>query len=182
MNVRRTRLLVDFLRVGAFWFGGSLVLCLLLAAAIPSAIGGRSYVMRSASMAPTIEPGDVVVTRPIQPLEARVGEIVTFDDPSGSGHLLSHRVRSIERAGDRVRFVTQGDANSGEEHWTVAIDGRIGRVLYRIPKLGYALAWIQGPLGHIGVLVVPAVLLTAVTLARIWNPRPPNWRRDVGTN
>jgi signal peptidase I len=167
----RNRPLAVSLRIGALWAAGALVLCLLLAAAAPLAIGDNSYVVRSGSMMPAIETGDVIVTRPINPLGARVGQIVTFKDPDGSGRLLSHRVRAVHRAGDRVRFVTQGDANSAQEQWNVPVDGHIGRVLYRIPKLGYALVWTQGPPGRIGLIVVPALLLTAFALARIWNPR-----------
>jgi signal peptidase len=157
------------------------VLGLLLAAAAPLAIGDHSYVVRSGSMTPAIETGDVVVVRSIDPLEARVGQIVTFKDPDGSGRLLSHRVRAVHRAGDRVRFVTQGDANSAQERWNVPVAGHIGRVLYRIPKLGYALGWTQGPPGKIGLIVVPALLLAGFGLARIWRPPRPREGPDAST-
>ncbi|MDX6653190.1 MAG: signal peptidase [Solirubrobacterales bacterium] len=171
MRAARARHLAACLWVGALWAVTGLVLCLLLAAAAPRLIGDASYVVRSGSMTPVIETGDVLVTQPIDPLDARVGQIVTFKDPSGSGRLLSHRARAVHRVGDRVRFVTQGDANSGQEHWNVPVDGRIGRVLYRIPKLGFALVWTQGPVGRIGLIAAPALLLAIWALVWIWNPR-----------
>jgi signal peptidase I len=182
MIARRTRVFAGALGVGALWAGGGLVLGLLLASAAPLAIGDRSYVVRSGSMAPAIGSGDVLVTRPMDPLQARVGQIVTFKDPDGSGRLLTHRVRAVHWAGDQVNFVTQGDANTGQERWSVPVDGRIGRVLYRIPKLGYALVWAQGPVGRIGLVVVPALLLAAFSLACIWSPRRPDWRPVAQTN
>jgi signal peptidase len=176
MPAPRTNSPLRCLGLGALWTVGGLVLCLLLAGAAPLALGDHSYVVRSGSMTPTIETGDVVVVQPIDPLSARVGQIVSFKDPDGSGRLLSHRVRAVHRDGARVSFVTQGDANTGQEKWNVPVDGRIGRVLYRIPKIGYALVWTQIPAGQIGLVAVPALLLIGFALARIW--RGPRERRS----
>jgi len=144
--------------LGALWTAGSLILCLLLAGAAPLALGDHSYVVRSGSMTPAIETGDVVVAQPIDPLSARVGQIVTFNDPDASGRLLS----------DQVSFVTQGDANTGQEQWSVPVDGQIGQVQYRIPKIGLALVWTQLPAARIGLIAIPALLLVVFALSRIW--------------
>ena len=154
--------------LGALWTAGSLILCLLLAGAAPLALGDHSYVVRSGSMTPAIETGDVVVAQPIDPLSARVGQIVTFNDPDASGRLLSHRVRAVHRNGDQVSFVTQGDANTGQEQWSVPVDGQIGQVQYRIPKIGLALVWTQLPAARIGLIAIPALLLVVFALSRIW--------------
>ena len=82
----------------------------------------------------------------------------------------------MHRNGTQVSFVTQGDANTGQERWNVPVDGQIGRVLYRVPKIGYALAWTQAPGGRIGLIVIPALLLIALALSRIW--RMPQARRS----
>jgi signal peptidase len=128
-------------------------------------------VVRSGSMTPTIRTGDVVVVRPISPTEAQIGEIVTFRDPDGSGRVLVHRVRAISRDGGRVAVTTQGDANSTREHWQVAANGSIGEVVYRVPLLGFAAAWISTPPGRIALIILPALLLAASALVRIWRPR-----------
>jgi signal peptidase len=154
------------------WALSAFVLALLLAAALPLALGARSMVVRSGSMTPTIRTGDVVVVRPIAPTEASVGDIVTFEAPDRSGRLLVHRIRAISRHGDKVAVVTQGDANSTREHWKVAADGTIGTVVYRVPALGFAISWISTPAGRVGLIVVPALLLAASLLAGIWRPRP----------
>jgi signal peptidase I len=153
------------------WALGAFVLALLLAAAAPLALGWRSMAVRSGSMTPTIRTGDVVVVRPIAPTEADIGEIVTFRDPDGSGRLLVHRVRAISRRGGQVAVTTQGDANSAREHWQVAADGSIGEVVYRVPLLGFAVAWIGSPAGRVGLIILPALLLAVSALVRIWRPR-----------
>lgn len=148
----------------------------LLAAAAPLASGARSYIVRSGSMTPAVRTGDIVVAQPIAPLRAHVGDIVTFRDPNGSGRLISHRVRAVHRSGGRVAFVTQGDANSAQERWTVPMSGRIGQVRFRIPKVGYALFWTATPVGRIGLTSVPAGLLGCFLLLRIWS----SGRRRMG--
>ena len=115
--------------------------------AAPLAIGDHSFTLRSGSMTPALETGDVVVTEPVAPLAARVGQIVTFRDPEGSGKLFSHRVQSIRPDGEVVHFVTRGDANTSTERWSVPAGGTIGRVVYRVPKIGYALVWTATPAG-----------------------------------
>jgi signal peptidase I len=159
------------LRAFVTWAAAGFVIAVLLAAALPMALGGTSMVVRSGSMTPTIRTGDVVVVRPIAPTEAAIGDIVTFKDPAGSDRLLVHRVRAISRSGDEVEVITKGDANSTQEHWKVAADGTIGTVAYRVPALGFAVAWISSPAGRIGLVILPALLLALMLLTRIWRPR-----------
>ena len=159
------------LRAFLTWAVASFVLAVLLAAALPLALGDTSMVVRSGSMTPAIRTGDVVVVRPIAPTEAAIGDIVTFKDPAGSDRLLVHRVRAISRSGDQFEVITKGDANSTQERWKVAADGTIGTVAYRVPALGFAVGWISSPAGRIGLVIVPALLLGLMLLMRIWRPR-----------
>jgi signal peptidase I len=110
---------------------------LLLAAVLPLAFGMRSFTVMSGSMEPAVHTGDVVVAEPIRPLEARIGDLVTFRDPAGSGRMISHRVRAVQATGSSVAFVTKGDANNTTERWTVSSRGQIGRVTYRLKAVGY---------------------------------------------
>ncbi len=159
-------------RLIVIWTGIGFVLAVLLAAALPLAFGGRSMTVLSGSMTPTIRTGDVIVVRPISPAEAKVGDIVTFKDPSGGERLLVHRARAVEPRGDLIAFTTQGDANSTQEHWQVPADGTIGTVVYRVPKLGFAVTWINSGVGRTGLMIVPALLLAASMLAGIWRRHP----------
>jgi signal peptidase len=135
------------------------------------AVGYSIRTVMSGSMEPSIGTGDLVVNRPIPPLDARVGDVVTFEAP-GESHLITHRVRKIQVRGFSVGFVTRGDANTGVERWSVQRDGRIGKVEHRLPKLGYAMAQVRAPWGRIAFVVVPAVLLGIFELRHIWRPRP----------
>lgn len=169
-------------RAGLFvlWLGLGLLFAALIAAAGPLAIGDRSFTVRSGSMTPAIETGDVVVTEPISPLSVHVGDIVTFRDPEGSGKLFSHRVQSVQPGGEDVHFITRGDANTSTEHWNVPSDGSVGRVVYRIPKIGYALMWTGTVPARVALIVIPALLLCWTGLTRIWRTPEPEPEAGVG--
>jgi signal peptidase len=154
------------LRRVAVWAVMAFILAVLLASAVPLAVGARSYVVRSGSMTPVIRTGDVVVVRSIAVSSAKVGDIVTFKDPGG--RLITHRARWIHRAGGQLEFTTQGDSNTGQEHWRAPADGRIGRVSYRIPMLGFVLVRAQTTAGRVGLIIVPALFLAISLLRTIW--------------
>jgi signal peptidase I len=159
--------------LAALWLALGLGAGLLGLAGAPRLVGMQSFTVMSGSMEPTISTGDVVVERRIHPLQAHVGDIVTFKDQTRGGELVTHRVRSIRVRGPLVSFVTRGDANTGSEHWSVRSDGTIGRVAYHLPLIGYALVWTRLPIARILLVVVPALLLAMLELGRIWRPRRP---------
>jgi signal peptidase len=133
-----------------------------------NALGTRALVVRSGSMAPAVETGDLIVTAPIRARDAAVGEVITFRDPTRARRLITHRVVSVRQAGLRLAFVTRGDANTGVERWTIAPDGKLGRLFIRVPRAGYALAWLR--LSTLGPWLLPvgAALLALVAVRRIW--------------
>lgn len=159
-------------RILAVWTLLGIAAGLLLAITIPYLLGYRSLTVLSGSMAPAFNAGDVVVAEQISPLEARIGDVVSFRDPENGSRLVTHRVRRMEVEEGSVTFVTKGDANTSVEQWKVTPDGTIGRVRYYVPKVGYALYWTRGRLGRIFLIVVPALLLGAYELVRIWRPEP----------
>jgi signal peptidase len=155
----------------ACWSVLGFAVVIVLAVTLPSAFGLRDLTVLSGSMEPTISTGDVVVERQISPLDARLGDIVSFKDPEDASILITHRVQSMVVHDGVVSFVTKGDANTGVERWKVSADGTIGKVEYHVWHLGYLLAGVRGRLGRLLLVVVPAILLGAYELVRIWRPK-----------
>jgi signal peptidase I len=151
-------------------FGFAVVL--VLSVTVPNLFGLRDLTVLSGSMEPTIHTGDVVVERQISPLDVRLGDVVSFKDPEDPSILITHRVQSMVVHDDVVSIVTKGDANTGVERWSVSADGTLGKVEYHVWHFGYLLFWIRGRLGRIVLVVVPALLLGAYELVRIWKPKP----------
>jgi signal peptidase len=152
------------------WLALGFGVCLTAAIALPTLAGYRALTVVSGSMEPTIETGSIVLDKVISPLEAKPGEVVTFPDPSRDGRLVTHRLRSMRVDGATAHMVTKGDANDTVERWTVPVDGRIGRVAYHVPKLGYARALISTRVLRLALLAA-VLALGALLLLDVWRPR-----------
>ncbi len=139
----------------------------------PSLVGGRSLTVMSGSMEPALRVGDVVINSRVSPADVRVGDIVTFSDPEGTGKLITHRVRRVRIADGTAHVVTKGDNTNAVERWDIPASGSFGRVEFRVPLLGFLVFWLHGPLARIGLIVIPALLLAGFELWRIWRPQRP---------
>jgi len=155
------------------WAACGAGIALALALGVAFATGDRPFTVMSGSMHPEIEVGDVVVSRPISPMQARVGDVITFRDPMDKRRMITHRLRSIEVRAGVVHAVTKGDANNTVERWTVPVGATIGRVVVRVPRIGYVLVLARSRDGRLLLIVVPVVLLGLLELVRIWRPRRP---------
>jgi signal peptidase len=173
----RARRMLRFLRRLSLYGAVGFALTIAAGTTAPALFGMHSFTILSGSMTPTIEVGDVVVDQSIAPLSARLGDVVTFKSPDDSSRLITHRVIRMRAIGDTVSFVTRGDANTGVERWSMPDDGRIGRVVYRIPKVGYVANVVGSRLGRLLFLVLPALLLGMLELRRFVRG-PDDGRKD----
>jgi signal peptidase len=160
-----------WMRIALLWTVFGLWAGLAMSITLPHLFGNRSLTVLSGSMEPTISTGDMVVVAPMTAMEAHVGDVVSFADPQNPEILITHRIRDIDVLAEQVRFVTKGDANSGTEEWYLDRDGTMGRVTFRVWKLGYVLFWLGSFYGRLALVVAPALLLGAYEIFRIWRPR-----------
>lgn len=154
----------------AIWAVIGLAAGLAGAVTVPSLFGFKPLTVLSGSMEPTLRTGGMVVDQAITPLDARPGDIVTFNDPEDHERLITHRLRSVRVQGGKAFMVTRGDANDSSERWNVALDAEIGRVAYHLPMLGYVRSWISGSSARLALLVVVG-LLGVWMLIDIWRPK-----------
>ncbi|WP_435741560.1 signal peptidase I [Nocardioides sp. SYSU DS0663] len=144
--------------------GWVLILALLgvLAAAVlvPRAVGGTPFTVLTGSMQPGLPPGTLIVTRPADPEDIRIGEVVTFQVESGEPQVVTHRVIAVRTGGAGTpEFLTQGDANQvPDEGWRPAGSVR-GVLWYALPKVGYANHVLTGDQRQLAVHVVAGGLL-----------------------
>lgn len=128
-------------------------------------LGYRPLIVRSASMAPTLVVGDVVVVEWTRAADLQTGAIVTLEDPE-TGELLTHRVRHIAPSGNAVQIETRGDANDTSEYFTRAPSAIVARVDWTIPRIGRAVTDLGSPyarwiLGLISVALGVAIVVAA---------------------
>jgi signal peptidase len=129
-------------------------LALALAGSLAPALGWRMDVVRSGSMSPAINVGDLAVTSPERPEDLAVGDVACYRTSDGS--LVCHRVIAMDSAS--AIMVTKGDANEDADPYPVAYGDVEGKVELTAPYLGYVVNFLQGPLGW-AVIVLLGVLI-----------------------
>ena len=114
------------------------VLGLALWGALPTAIAWQPTTVMTGSMEPRIQPGDVVVAKPVAADDLSLGQVLLFDDPDHADHLRLHR---YEAAGDSGTLVTKGDANPEADSTAVARSSVLGVGYLRVPFVGLPVVW-----------------------------------------
>ena len=121
------------------------------------------YLVRSESMTPAINMGDMVITGPLNgPFngEVKPSSIITYQRGE---ELVTHRVISIE--GDTL--VTKGDAVEDPDVQPVYLSSLTGIYLFKIPFLGYVSNYIRTKVGWLLVIVIPSIVLVVFLIRSI---------------
>ena len=131
------------------------VAALAVAVVVPRMAGATPYTILTGSMQPQMPPGTLVVTRPVDPSEIKVGTVLTYQLESGEAAVVTHRVIGIgvDGTGERI-FRTQGDANDVADELPVRAEQIRGEHWYAVPHLG-----------RLGTLIDQDVRSRLVTLA-----------------
>lgn len=150
---------------------GLAVLGLLAISVGPRVLPYQALVVRSGSMEPTIPTGSIVFYRKIDASKVHVGQIIVFSKPGQPSERVTHRVYKIGNGTTGKYFITKGDANGAPDDWRVPAVGQGWVERFRIPSVGYVLADLQSTTARLLLLIIPAILLGAITLAEIWRER-----------
>jgi signal peptidase I len=140
----------------------------------PRLLGYQTSTMLTGSMAPLINPGDVVVSVPVDVAELAVGDIITYHIPVEDQRVETHRIVDISTTADGSTTVqTKGDANNGVDPWTATLQGStVYRHVAIIPHLGALIRTLRQPIVlHVLMYGAPAVLVAGL-LASIWRREP----------
>jgi len=90
----------------------------------------------SGSMRPTLDVGDVVIIAKVSADTVKPGDIIQFREAKGVTTV--HRVVEIQESEGQRVFITQGDANSEPDANPVLAANVVGKVIFEIPKIGWA--------------------------------------------
>ncbi|MBX3094473.1 MAG: signal peptidase I [Cryobacterium sp.] len=143
MSGRRTRIrehgVLYYLGVGlSIGLLGLVALLGALAIVVPAVTGSTPMTVLTSSMEPTYPPGTLVIVKPIDEADIRIGDAITYQIASGKPEVVTHRVVSVISSsdGDR-RFLTKGDNNASPDAAAVQPVQIRGKVWYAIPWIGY---------------------------------------------
>lgn len=98
----------------------------------------RPLMFRSGSMSPTIDTGDLSLSRTVGAADLHRGDIVSV--LAANGQRVTHRVVSITGSGDTRELTLKGDANDVVDNQVYDVKNA-QRVLFTIPKAGYVVNW-----------------------------------------
>ena len=124
---------------------------------IPKPALVSAYTIVSPSMVPNINVLDVIITtRVSDPAKIKVGDVITFNstDYRSSGVTVTHRVKKIEKT------IDEAIRNS-------SYSGIYGKVLLRLPKLGYIQYILSTVLGWLLLIIIPTVLIIGADIIKI---------------
>ncbi len=149
------------------------VLAFAVLAAGPHLFGYRTMTMLTASMAPGIDPGDVVITTPLAVTDVTEGMVISYHIPIDDHRVVTHRVIDVQHSTDgAVTVQTKGDANDHPDPWTAVLQGDTAyQVQAVVPELGHLITALRTPaVNHALIYGVPAVLAVWLLLT-IWRPQ-----------
>ena len=132
----------------------------------------NAYVVLSGSMLPTIKVRDVVVTKKIPEERLQVNDIITFISPDErfGGISVTHRI--IEKVYDEsegiYKYRTQGDNNNIADSKLVPNANILGKVILKIPKLGYIQEVLSSKGGLIILVLIPCLAILSYDIMKIF--------------
>ncbi len=150
-----------------------LALALFLALAVLPRLGlYRPVTVLSGSMRPTFSPGDMIVVSPEPVSAVRVGQVISYQVPTGARQVETHRVVRILSGGAHPVIQTQGDANNAPDPWTAKLEGATAwRLTAVVPKLGYVVNALRSPALRMAAIFIAPLLLALLFLLEIWGVR-----------
>lgn len=120
------------------------------------------FIIQSGSMEPTIKTGSVAVDKKFDDYKEK--DIITF---KRAEKIITHRITKIVEQNGENLYQTKGDANNGEDLILVRKNDVLGKVLFAIPFLGYAMAFAKTKLGIFLLIVIPALWIIGQEMMKI---------------
>lgn len=129
-----------------------------------------AYVIVTGSMEPLIKVQDAVIIKRAEVEDIKVGDVVTYrsTDPSFYGILITHRVINIEDSNNEKIFITKGDHNNTIDRTPVKFNQIQGKVVMRVPKIGYIKYFLIEYYGWIIAVLVPSVAIISYDIVKLF--------------
>ena len=143
----------------------------ILLVIVPTSLGGTSSwtVVVGRSMEPTLDSGDLVVTRAQS--DYAVGDVIVYKIPEGSageGVMVIHRITGGSAS---EGFITTGDNREHSDPWRPKPTDIAGKHWRTIPYFGSGIAWLRSPL-VMALTISMAMYFLALEFLVAWTQQP----------
>lgn len=119
---------------------------------VPDFLGIKPFIVVTGSMESTIDGGDLVITKVVDPETLEVGDIISY---SLGESVITHRIAEKTEADGEPAFITKGDANNTEDQDPVTYDQVESSYLFRIAGMGNIAMFMQTPVGMLVFIGIP---------------------------
>ncbi len=148
----------------------ALLATLVAAVTVPRLWGYQTYVIYGSSMEPTIKLGSLIVAKSVSPDDLEVGDIITFRS-RGNETTVTHRIVGVRHEDGQHYFKTKGDASTSSDPTEGRLEGRVHRLAYKLPYLGYFVDFANSTMGIILLIALPAAALLASSFSKRSRPQ-----------
>src|SRR5664280_1454524 len=134
----------------------------------------------SGSMRPGLSVGGVAISERVPVDSLAVRDVIVFQRPDNPSEQVVHRIVQVVVGNSALpQIITQGDANTVRDPWTLTIRGDYAyRVRWSFPLIGYVVVAFQN---HRGFAVLGAsIVLIVIALTMVSGSRRRRRRRDDG--
>lgn len=131
-----------------------------------------AYVIVSPSMVPTININDTIVIKREDQDKYNIGDIITFSssDTNYEGEAVTHRIVDKKTTQPmESTYTTKGDNNPIVDPTSVATEDIYGKVMFKIPKLGYLQRFFAKPINFFLGILIPAMIVLIYDFSRIYS-------------
>ncbi len=128
------------------------------------------YTIISPSMTPNIEVYDVVFVKNVDPKDLEINDIITFYSTNSffGGTPITHRIVEILDVPSKgTMFRVKGDANERADDEKVLPNNIIGKVMFKIPKLGKLQFFLASRTGWLIAILIPAIIIVTYDIIKL---------------
>jgi len=150
---------------------------LLVLSVFPITGNIKFMIVQSGSMEPAIKMGSLVMVKPAN--DYKIGDVITFGPVTKTKVPTSHRIYDIKINEGNPIYITKGDANDSPDAREISKKDILGKVIFDIPYLGYAVNFAKKPAGFALIIIIPAGIIIFDEVKNIINEVKKNKSKKV---
>ena len=121
-------------------------------------------------MVPTINVNDGIVIKRYDDDKYNVGDIVSYvtEDSRIKGSVVTHRIVNKQTLNDKTSlYTTKGDNNKSEDSSLVSFGDIYGKVLFKVPSVGFLYNFITNPFGFTISIIIPIIVILVINIVKV---------------
>ena len=123
--------------------------------------GIKPFIIMTGSMEPSLNIGDMIISKHISQNEIQIGDIITFCLEDGK-ETVTHRIIDITEQDGITFYQTKGDNNNSPDPELVKFENIVGKYDFKIKGVGNILSYI---FTATGIIVIGLIMLLHYTIS-----------------